>query len=157
MRYVLSLQNVSHSDQRAYPDANDDVVRMAHVLSCILPNDDTPRLTPYYHSLIDVNAIPPRLSLASLASLEPVSEVIQGCDAALWSWCRPADISLPFSYLPTMTFYPPPLQHLTDHPSLSLTPLSSNIDVVCMFRGPPSSRPLVVKPNIHYRPIYPPS
>ena len=36
-----------------------------------------------------------------------------------------------------MTFYPPPLQQLTDHPSLSLTPLtplSSTIDVVRMFR-----------------------
>ena len=35
---------------------------------CILPNDNAPRLTPYYHFLIDVNAIPPRLSLASLTN-----------------------------------------------------------------------------------------
>ena len=46
----------------------------------------------------------------------------------------------------------------TDHPSLSLiplTPLSSNIDVVRMFRGPPSSRPVVVHPTSITAPFIP--
>ena len=41
-----------------------------------------------------------------------MSKVIQGRDVVLWLWRRLADISLPFSYSPTMTFYPPPLHAL---------------------------------------------
>ena len=57
----IQLVEIVLSLTRRSPIAIYAVVATATIRSPItpLPNDDAPRLTPYYHSLIDVNAIHP--------------------------------------------------------------------------------------------------